>query len=720
MVDQMHTPVDAVSKQKNALSAVNMILPEGLSPQISSEALNMAASDSALHNSVIDVAWQLHPTALSALQQGLTLLPSAHLLALGESTSGHAELVAQEVQHWCQTQTGSELTDLIAVDAFNYGQTAVLISLPAGAANRLHLATEKWLRQFQMKVIQTLSHRVETYDVSDIQLTFFDGLNALKESLDQAVLTGALKAHFDRIANEFTSFLATWQPSGHAEGDPVLELLLNDGVIGRYRINVLVSYPQTKEAPKPPFIVDGDPSLNSLFGGLDAASDQTQLPVFFRLRAGNLLRANGGVLLLHLRDLLADEQNGTQIIEKLSRFCRNGYLLLDDVAGGQLVPSAAKLHLQVKVILIASNDQYYSMLEDHAALFRYFSVKFEFNEHVKVSAQNYQNITDYIVAKSAELSDLSFSQEAVGQLLKSLHRIAEDQTRLSTDIEWLNELLKEIAALATSLQAEQVMASHVKDVLLRRVERHSLVEQQVRQTIVDQELMINVTGQAIGQVNGLTHIDLGEASFGSPIRISANCYPGRQGVVTIDREVTMSGPSHDKGVMIMQSWLQQHFAKFAPLNFTASLVFEQEYAGVDGDSASCAELFALMSALTQLPINQSIAVTGGLNQHGEVIPVGGLNDKIEGYFSVCRDIGLNGRQGVLIPEKNVRNLVLSDEVIAAVSAGHFKIATMSRVEEGFMYLMDTFMEDINRLAAERLKWFKTMIETNKPVANRLG
>lgn len=182
----------------------------------------------------------------------------------------------------------------------------------------------------------------------------------------------------------------------------------------------------------------------------------------------------------------------------------------------------------------------------------------------------------------------------------------------------------------------------------------------------------------------------------------------------------MSGPTHDKGVLIMQSWLQQHFANYAPLNFTASLVFEQEYEGVDGDSASCAELFALMSALTQLPINQAIAVTGGMNQQGEVLPVGGLNEKIEGYFRVCQAIGLNGKQGVLIPTKNMRHLMLSDEVIIAVEAGDFHITTMSRVEEGLMYLTDTFMEDINHHAAARLQWFKTMIENNKPNAKQKG
>jgi predicted ATP-dependent protease len=223
-----------------------------------------------------------------------------------------------------------------------------------------------------------------------------------------------------------------------------------------------------------------------------------------------------------------------------------------------------------------------------------------------------------------------------------------------------------------------------------------------------------VHGECIGQINGLTHIDLSEASFGSPVRISANCYPGSRGVLTIDREVSMSGPTHDKGVMILQSWLHTNFALLNPLNLTASLVFEQEYSGVDGDSASCAELFALLSSLAQVPIKQGIAVTGALNQHGEVLPVGGLNEKIEGYFRVCKEIGLDGKQGVLMPERNMRHLMLSDEVIKAVENGQFHIATMNNVADGILYLTNRSLQEVNDLAEVALNDFKKILETNLP------
>jgi len=299
-------------------------------------------------------------------------------------------------------------------------------------------------------------------------------------------------------------------------------------------------------------------------------------------------------------------------------------------------------------------------------------------------------------------------------LLQAMHRLEEDQTRLSTEFAVLEKLMLESAAAASLREAKLVDVEDVKAAISRRYARHGYIEGHMRDSIVDNELMITVQGEAVGQINGLTHIDLADASFGSPIRISANCYAGRRDVLTIDREVLMSGPTHDKGVMILQSWLHTNFAKLNPLNMTASLVFEQEYNGVDGDSASCAELFVLLSALSKLPIKQGIAVTGALNQHGEVLPVGGLNEKIEGYFRVCKDIGLDGTQGVLIPGRNVRHLILADEVLEAVAQGQFHINTMNNVAEGILLLTGHTLEAVSVLATETLASFKLVLEQNLP------
>jgi predicted ATP-dependent protease len=218
----------------------------------------------------------------------------------------------------------------------------------------------------------------------------------------------------------------------------------------------------------------------------------------------------------------------------------------------------------------------------------------------------------------------------------------------------------------------------------------------------------------VGQVNGLTHIELGDASFGSPIRITARCYPGAKGLINIDREVNMSGPNHDKGIFILQNWLSASFSHLAPLSLNASLVFEQEYNGVEGDSASCAELFALLSAMANLPIQQGIAVTGALNQFGEVMPIGGVNEKIEGYFRVCQALGLNGKQGVIIPKRNQRHLLLDSAVVAAVKAGQFHIVAIDHVLEGIAYLTQQTADAVMAKAENTLAAYRKTLESNQP------
>ncbi len=710
-----------MTASKNTLAAVNALPSDCLSATVSDDWLSFETTDDLLNASSTlaglnphQIAWQLHPTAWQAVQLGLEInTANSHLLVLGEAGACRTSLMQEAVQKW-QSDAPNPSQDWVAVDGFSILQSAEVIALPAGAAEQFCQSVDLALRQVQHKVVQLLNTKVKHTQMDAAQECFDKAIADLTADISALAKLESVAAYLAAIQTHFKQLLADWQPSGQAEGDPLLETLLSDAGLARYRVQVLVSHHDN--LAQPAVVLDDAPSLNSMFGGIDSGGDS--VPLFSRLRAGSLLRAHGGVLILHLRDLLADEQQGPQLIEKLYRFCRNCALSFEDHNGSQLLAKPINIPLNVKLVLIASRDDYYAMLDEQADLFRYFPIKVEFVENVKASKPHYQLLAGYIAKQAKSMSNAVFSKTAVQQLLRVLHRLEEDQTRLSTQLTTLNQVMVESLTIAGD--AETVEAEHVQAAVARRDQRHSYIEGHVRDSIVDQELMINVDGEMVGQINGLTHVDLAEASFGSPIRISANCYPGLKGVVTIDREVTMSGPTHDKGVLIMQSWLQQHFANYAPLNFTASLVFEQEYEGVDGDSASCAELFALMSALTQLPINQAIAVTGGMNQQGEVLPVGGLNEKIEGYFRVCQAIGLNGKQGVLIPTKNMRHLVLNDEVVAAVEAGDFHIATMSRVEEGLMYLTDTFMEDINHHAAARLQWFKTMIENNKPSAKHKG
>jgi predicted ATP-dependent protease len=258
----------------------------------------------------------------------------------------------------------------------------------------------------------------------------------------------------------------------------------------------------------------------------------------------------------------------------------------------------------------------------------------------------------------------------------------DDQTRQSAIFLRTEALVAESAALCRTRAASRVEATDVDAALAARRLRHDYPEQRLRESIADGERLISCQGSEVGQINGLTQIDLGDWRFGLPVRVSARTHAGHQGLLNIEREVEMSGPIHDKGVLILHSYLTTLFGHLAPLALNASIVFEQEYHGVEGDSASCAELFAVLSSLAGVPLLQGIAVTGALNQHGEVLPVGGINEKIEGWFRVCEAAGLDGQQGVLMPERNLRHLMLDPAVVGAVAQGRFHIHTAARVQDG--------------------------------------
>lgn len=700
------------------------LTPQALTLNVALDQFNFADTSELLvekHDSAQYQAWVAQAEAKKAAEFGLSIQQSGfNLLALGEPGSGRTTLMSS-VMHDAAKKWAAA-SDLVALYQFEGSGKPLFIKLPAGAGVQLKQALDSFVRIFAKDLATLLEAKVQQNSVAPLQ-TFLDAqLNVIKGSLTLIEPDKMPTHYFNTLQKDILESLENWQPTTSPDGESNLEALLSESFFGRYRANVLVEHHATQHAP---VLYDNDPSLQSLFGGIEGASEASNIPDFMRLRAGNLMRADGGTLLLHLRDILADEQNGTHILEKLHRFLRNGTLQIEDLSsssnqGSSLISAQAAIPVSVKIVLIATREDYYELLGVKPDFFDYFPIKIEFADQVKATSENYAAYASFIAHKCRQHHCLHFTADAVAVLLQAMHRLIEDQTRLSTKFAVLEKLLLESAAAANLRGAQLVAVEDVKSAIQRKYARHSYIEAHMRDSIVDKELIISVHGECIGQINGLTHIDLSEASFGSPVRISANCYPGSRGVLTIDREVSMSGPTHDKGVMILQSWLHTNFALLNPLNLTASLVFEQEYSGVDGDSASCAELFALLSSLAQVPIKQGIAVTGALNQHGEVLPVGGLNEKIEGYFRVCKEIGLDGKQGVLMPERNMRHLMLSDEVIQAVENGQFHIATMNNVADGILYLTGRSLQEVNELAEVALHDFKKILETNLPKRSALS
>ena len=448
-------------------------------------------------------------------------------------------------------------------------------------------------------------------------------------------------------------------------------------------VNVVVSNAGETHAP---LIFDNDPTFRSLFGGIEYRLETGTLNTdFTSICAGNLHRAHGGLLMLHLRDVMGDPQGW----EKLRRYLRNGKVQIEEPNSGishsvTLEPQAVDVAL--KLVLIGSRDDYYELQETDPEFMRHFKAKVDFVESFPVNDMTRHASSLFVAQTCRRLGLPHFSAEAVARLLLDMQREVDDQQRQSALFGKLEAWLVECAAACRMRGGERVSSADVETATQARIARHSYRERELHEAIENGDILIRVQGREVGQINALTQVDLGDYRFGSPVRISARAYPGDEGIIAIDREVEMTGPHHDKGVFILQSWLAATFSRVAPLPLSASLVFEQEYHGVEGDSASCAELYALLSALSGLPLPQGIAITGALNQHGEVMAVGGVNEKIEGYFRVCKRLGLDGSQGVMIPARNASHLLLNREVVDAVARGEFKILTFDDVQDGLELL----------------------------------
>jgi predicted ATP-dependent protease len=502
---------------------------------------------------------------------------------------------------------------------------------------------------------------------------------ALKKQIKDSVKLGA---YLDSVMHDILDNLEMFKVS---DGDDDIRKEVLGKMLSRYRVNLVVDNGGLEGAP---VIVEDNPLFRALFGSIEYQSENDVLVTdFSRIRAGSLHKAHGGFLLLHLRDLLADGL----VWEKLRRVLRSGRLQIEEpgmtytpVAAVSLEPEA--VDVDVKIVLIGSRELYYELQEGDPEFARRFRVKVDFAESFSASADTRRDSAVFVAHACRKLGLPHFSAAAVARLLEEGHRDADDRSRQSAIFAHTEALVMESAALCGARRGKRVEAEDVEGALAARVLRHDYPDQRMQEAIADGDLLIALHGEQVGQLNGLTQVDLGDYRFGFPVRVTARTHAGDDGLLNIEREVEMSGPIHDKGVLILHNYLAALFAANAPLALNASVVFEQEYSGVEGDSASCAELYALLSSLSGLPLKQGIAVTGALNQHGEVLPVGGINEKIEGYFRVCEKAGLDGKQGVLIPSRNRRHLMLARKVAEAVAQGLFHIYTAAHVSEGIELL----------------------------------
>jgi len=447
----------------------------------------------------------------------------------------------------------------------------------------------------------------------------------------------------------------------------------------RYRVNVLVDNAITKGGP---VVEEVNPTYNNLVGRMERkARFGMSYTNFMMIKSGSVLQANGGYLIMNALDVL----RSPFAWDALKRIIKKGEVKIEDIAELYGIGTAGikpePIPISLKIIMLGSPWLYYLLYyydEDFRSIFK---VKSDFDTQMDGSGGETIKYANFIGTMAAEEKLVPFSREAVAGVIDYAGRLAEKKGKLSLRFSDLSDLIREASFWAGRDGKGTVEAGHVDRALDEKIYRSNLLEERIQELLTDGTIMVDVTGSVTGQVNGLSVYDLGDFSFGKPSRITSRVYIGKAGVVDIEREAKLSGRIYNKGVLILSHYLGGTYAQDKSLSLSASLAFEQSYGDIEGDSASTAELMALLSAAAGVPVRQDLAITGSINQKGEVQPIGGVNEKIEGFFAVCKARGLTGDQGVVIPKSNVKNLMLKKEVAQAVKDGKFQIYAVTTVDE---------------------------------------
>jgi len=528
------------------------------------------------------------------------------------------------------------------------------------------------------KQLEDTDREVAGYSVKHL----FDKLEEKYRQLPGVV--AYLKDVEQDIIEHFEQFRA--EPKAQ-DGDPLAAMreMAQKQSLRKYEVNLLVDNSEVKGAP---VILELNPTFNNLFGRMEKEAQFGALSTdFTMIKGGSLHHANGGYLVVRIEDILTNFQSW----EGLKRTLRDGKLVIEELGErlGFVVTKSLRpepIPLEVKVVLIGEPMFYYMLLRLDTDFKELFKVKADFDSRMDRTNANLKDYAAVIcrICNSENLKHLS--RDALAQIIEHSSRLAGDQKKLSALFADIADILREASFWAEEAKAKHIEGRHIEKALEEKVYRSNLIQQRVNEMIADGTIMIDAGGEEVGQVNGLSVIDLGDFAFGRPSRITASVGLGREGLIDIEREAKLGGRLHTKGVMILNGYIADKFVGDTPLSLSARLVFEQSYGEIEGDSASSTELYAILSRLADVPIKQGIAVTGSVNQKGEVQAIGGINEKVEGFFEVCRAKGLNGEQGVLIPASNVRNLMLKEEVAAAVKDGKFHIYPVSTIDQGIEVL----------------------------------
>ena len=452
-----------------------------------------------------------------------------------------------------------------------------------------------------------------------------------------------------------------------------------------YRVNLFIDNSNIDGAP---VVADTNYSYHNIFGKLEYENYYGTLKTdYTMLKPGLLHIANGGYLVFQANDLLTN----SLCYDALKKVLRSKTLGIENAADprSSMVMISLKpepIPLDVKVILIGDENIYQTLLAMDPDFRKLFKIKVEFADDAPLNKDNMVKLARFVKGYCDHENLPGLDSGAMAKLIEYASKLADNQNKLSTRFTDLSVIVGEASTWAKMAKSKVITEEFITKALIEKFDRVKKYDERYMEMIKDDTLLINTSGFKVGQINGLTIMNVGDYTFGKPVKITANTYTGKSGIINIEREVELSGSSHSKGILILSGYLGEMFAQDMPLSLTASICFEQLYSGVDGDSASSTELYALLSSLANIPINQAFAVTGSVNQKGDIQPIGGVNDKIEGFFQVCKMRGLDGSHSVIIPKQNIQNLNLSDEVITAVKNGEFHIYAISTIEEGIELL----------------------------------
>lgn len=536
-------------------------------------------------------------------------------------------------------------------------------------AHQRQKAAQRQLRDLQRQV----AARVADREIADFREAY-------------AAITGVL-SYLDEVRADILDHVDIFLPregEQPAEGPPARPG--EPPGMRRYAVNLLVDNSKTEGAP---VVIATNPTYSYLVGRIEHEVRFGALVTDFTLvKGGDLHRANGGYLVIHAPNLL----NDPFAWYALKRALQNRCIAIEEVgARAPVIPTLVlepePIPLDIKVILLGSPQLYALLYEGDEEFRETFSVRADFDVEMERTPENEQQLALFIAARCQQEGLLHFDPTGVAKVVEFASRLAGDQHKLSTRFGDIADLLHEASYWAQQNGHTQVTAEDVNRALEEQVYRSNMLEERERALVRDGILFIDTEGQVVGQVNGLAAVlQVGNYAFGQPQRITARTFMGRLGIVNIEREVALAGPIHNKGVMILTGYLGGQYAQDQPLTLSAQITFEQSYGGIEGDSASSAELYALISSLSGIPLRQDIAVTGSVNQRGEVQPIGAVTEKIEGFYAVCKARGLTGSQGVIIPAVNVRHLMLREEVVQAVAEGKFHVWPVRTIDEGLELL----------------------------------